>query len=74
YKGKYRIELQNLGNEIEKAVLLETGESLEFASFKVCEGNTIVEIELPEKYQYKTGFCIQLDCKEPDIVFEPLVE
>lgn len=74
FKGKYRIELLNIGNEIKSAVLLETGESLKFISFNACEGNTIIEIELPMKYQYKTGFCVELKTKEQEIFFEPLVD
>jgi alpha-L-fucosidase len=74
YKGKYRLELQNIGNVIEEAKLLETGEVLKFSTFTACEGNTIIEVELPEEYQYSTGYCVQLTCKESSIQFEPLIE
>ena len=74
YKGKYRLELQNIANEVLHAELLSTGESLTFMEFKACEGNTIIEIELPSEYQYKTGFCVCVRCKEENILFEPLIE
>jgi alpha-L-fucosidase len=68
------LELQNIGNVIEEAKLLETGEVLKFSTFTACEGNTIIEVELPEEYQYSTGYCVQLTCKESSIQFEPLIE
>jgi alpha-L-fucosidase len=74
YKGKYRLELQNIANRIKKVYVLNSHESLEYSDIKACEGNSMTEIELPEKYRFKTHFCVCIETEERDIVFEPLNE
>jgi len=67
-----RVELLNVGNQVKNAYLLHNNEKLEFAVFKACEGNSMMEIELPEALQHRGYYCVCLDLVEEKPIFEPL--
>lgn len=45
---RYRVELLNIGNQLKGAYVVSTGEKLPCRALKCCEGNSMIEVELPE--------------------------
>jgi alpha-L-fucosidase len=70
-RGKKRsIELPNIGNHVEKVRLLKTKEPLAFELLKDCEGNSVIEIELPPSLREQVNYCVALHIAEKEPVFE----
>jgi alpha-L-fucosidase len=69
---KKAIYLPNIGNKVEKTTLLRTNESLPFDLHKDCEGNSVVEIELPPSLREKAHYCVALHTSEEKPVFESI--
>jgi alpha-L-fucosidase len=67
---KNNIYLPNIGNKVEKALLLGNRESLQFQCSRDCEGNSSVNIELPQTLRNKACFCIALHTAEEEPLFE----
>jgi alpha-L-fucosidase len=67
------IYLPNIGNKIEKVRILKTGGILPFELLKDCEGNSVIEIELPPTLRQKANYCVALDMAEAEPSFESLV-
>lgn len=72
FKEKRRVELLNVGNKVKKAYILENGLELEYLDIPACEGNGLIEVEIPEAYQDKKNYVICLETEEKDPVFEPI--
>jgi alpha-L-fucosidase len=71
FKGQKRsIYLPNVGNKVEKATVLKSGESLPFELTKDCEGHSVIEIELPSSLREKSNYCVALQMAEDEPVFE----
>ncbi|MCL2881213.1 MAG: alpha-L-fucosidase [Treponema sp.] len=72
-KGQKRsIYLNNIGNKVEKATLLKTGEPLSYEHIIDCEGNSVIEIELPPSLKDQPGYCIALRTAEEEPIFEDI--
>jgi alpha-L-fucosidase len=72
-KGQRRsIYLPNIGNNVEKVRLLKTGELLAFEPLKDCEGNSVIEIELPPSLRQQENYCVALHTAEEAPVFEDI--
>ena len=72
-KGQKRtLYLPNIANKTEKVSLLRNGEALHFESLRDCEGNSVLEIELPLSMREKSGFCVAVHIAEEDPLFENL--
>ena len=69
---KVRIELMNVGNQIKRAYLLKDGTEMEFKNLVCCEGDSMIEVELPEYLHNQKNYCICLETEEKDPVFEPI--
>jgi alpha-L-fucosidase len=69
---KGSIDLPNICNKVEKAILLKNNESLSFKCHKNPEGKTVIEIELPQPIREQGGFCIALHLKEGEPLFESI--
>ncbi|MDR0487066.1 MAG: alpha-L-fucosidase, partial [Treponema sp.] len=67
---KKTIYLPNIGNKIENVSLLKNNESMPFILHKDCEGNTVIEIELPPLLHGQAGYCAALRTAEEEPVFE----
>ena len=67
-----RIELLNIGNELKGAYVLSTGEQLEYSTLKCCEGDGMIEVELPEKLRSQKNFCVCLELIEEEPIFEAI--
>jgi alpha-L-fucosidase len=72
-KGQRReLYLLNIGNRIERATLVKTGETLPLECTKTCEGDSAVIVSLPPSIREKHGYCIALHTVEDEPVFEPI--
>jgi len=69
---RYRVELFNIGNKIKNAYLLHNNEKLEFVSYRCCEHNGLIEVELPEELHNRAFYCVCLEYDEERPIFEPL--
>ncbi len=69
---KVRIELMNVGNRVKRGYLLKDGTELEVKNLLACEGDAMIEVELPEYLQNQKNYCICLETEEKEPVFEPI--
>lgn len=72
FKPRVRLELLNVGNKVKKAYILENGLELEYLDIPACEGNGLIEVEIPKEYQDKTHYVVCLELNEADPIFEPI--
>ena len=66
---RYRVELLNIGNQLKGAYVVSTGEKLPCRALKCCEGNSMIEVELPEKLQGAKNYCVCLELEEEEPIF-----
>lgn len=71
---RYRVELLNIGNQLKGAYVVSTGEKLPCRALKCCEGNSMIEIELPEKLQGAKNYCVCLELEEEEPIFEAIID
>lgn len=69
---KIRIELLNVGNKVKRAYLIKDGTELSFKMMRTCEGDSIIEIELPEIFQDQKNYCVCIETEEKEPVFEAI--
>lgn len=69
---RIRVELLNVGNKLKGAYLVSTGEKMECQSLVVSEGNSMIEVIIPEKMHQEKNYCICLELEEEMPVFEPI--
>jgi alpha-L-fucosidase len=62
--------LPNIGNKVEKVTLLKTKEPLSFDLHKDCEGNSVIEIDLPSSLRQQENYCAALRIAEEEPLFE----
>lgn len=69
-RPQMRIELLDMGNQVKRAYLVRNGQELVCRARKICEGDSMVEVDLtPElKKEKDYAVCIELVEKEP--IFE----
>ena len=72
FEPRTRVELLNVGNKIKKAYLLSDKRELEFDAKLACEGNSLIEVEIPKDYQDKEYYCICLETEEAEPVYEEI--
>ena len=60
------------GNELKDAYVLSTGERLEYSTLKCCEGDGMIEVELPENLRSQKNFCVCLELAEEEPIFESI--
>lgn len=71
-KPKSRLEILNIGNKVNRAYILENGLDLEFFQKVTCEGDSYIEVYIPEQWKTKNQYCIALETEEKHVIFEPL--
>ena len=71
-RPQMRIELLNVANRVKGAYLVRNHQELACHARKICEGDSMVEVELPDnlRHEKKYAVCIELEEEEP--VFEPI--
>ena len=68
------MELLNIANQLKGAYLVSTGEKLSCRALKCCEGNSMIEVELPVELQDAKNYCVCLELEEEDPIFEAIVD
>ncbi len=71
-KPRPRVDLLNIANGIKGAYLVSTGQPLVARSMKACEGNSIVEVDLPEELRIARDYCVALELEEEQVIFEEI--
>lgn len=71
-KSKSRLEILNIGNVVKRAYIVENGMDLEFMQKVTCEGDSYIEVYIPEEWKRKKQYCIGLEVEEKDPIFEPI--
>lgn len=69
---RVRVELLNVGNKVKRAYLVRDGRELEFCTRKICEGDSIIEVEFPEELRTQKNFAVCIELEEKDPIFEPI--
>ncbi|OPJ62106.1 alpha-L-fucosidase [Clostridium oryzae] len=69
---KIRIELLNVGNHVKRAYLVKDKTELPYKIMKACEGNSIIEVQLPEYLYDQKNYCVCLEMEEKEPIFEPI--
>lgn len=71
-KPRVRIELLNVANGVKRAYLVRNGMELKFRTRKICEGDSMIEVELPEELRREKNFTVAIELVEQEPVFEPI--
>lgn len=69
---KLRIELLNIANQVRKVYIVKDGSELPYTCGKVCEGDSFIEIELPEEYHDKKNYVLCIETVEKEPIFEAI--
>ncbi|MBQ7795824.1 MAG: alpha-L-fucosidase [Lachnospiraceae bacterium] len=72
FKPRVRVELLNIANKIKRAYLVPDKRELEFTATLACEGNSIIEVEIPKDYQKMKNYSICIETEEAEPIFEPI--
>jgi len=72
FKPRVRLELLNIANTITDACLVSDGRKLEFDAVIACEGNSIIEVEIPADHHNRAYYTVCLQMAEPEPIFEPI--
>lgn len=72
FKPRVRLELLNVGNKVKRAYILEDGMELEYLDIPACEGNGLIEVEIPKEYQDKKNYVVCLELEEKEPIFQPI--
>ncbi len=67
-----RIVLMNIGNRPRGAYLVRDGQRLKCRADRSCEGDGMIEVDLPEELQGQKNYCVCLELEEEEPIFEPL--
>ena len=73
FKPRRRVELINIANRITGAYLVADKRELEFKTSMTCEGNSAIDVELPEDYFDRKYFSVCLEMEEEEPIFEPII-
>ena len=73
FKPRRRVELINIANKITGAYLVADKRKLEFKTSMTCEGNSAIDVELPEDYFDRKYFSVCLEMEEEEPIFEPII-
>ena len=73
FKPRRRVELINIANKITGAYLVADKRELEFKTSTTCEGNSAIDVELPEDYFDRKYFSVCLEMEEEEPIFEPII-
>ena len=71
-ESRVRVELLNIGNAVTGAYLVEDRTPLDVRTYRTCEGDAMVEVELPPRLQARAHYCVCLETAEPEPVYEPI--
>lgn len=69
---RIRIELLNIGNSLKGAYLVSTKQPLEYSVGKTCEGDGVIEVEIPKELHGEKNYCVCLELAEEEPIFEDI--
>ena len=69
---RIRIELLNIANHFKGAYLVRDHNPLPLTQGRTCEGDSIVEVALPDALKSEKNYCVCLETEEDRPVFEPI--
>ena len=69
---RVRVELLNIANHFTGAYLVGDHSPLQFRQGRTCEGDSVVEVTLPEGLKSGKNYCVCLDMAEERPLFEPI--
>lgn len=72
FKPQKRLEILNCAVHVKKAYLVRDGRELHTRVEVTCEGDSMVEVEVPEDIRGGKNYCVCLEIEEKTPVFEPL--
>lgn len=72
FQPRVRVELMNVGNKVKRAYLLQDGRDLQFECLISCEGNSMIEVDLPADMHNEAYYCVGLEFEGEGPNFEPL--
>lgn len=71
---RVRIELLGVANHVKGAYLVKDHTPLAVCARKVCEGDSIIEVELPEDLRHRKNFAVCIELVEKEPIFEPITD
>ena len=71
-RPQMRIELLNVGNQVKRAYLVRDGQELSCRARKICEGDSMVEVELTESLRQQKNYAVCIELEEKMPIFEPI--
>ena len=69
---RIRIELLNVGNQLTGAYLVRNGQKLDYRVLRSCEGDGMIEVEIPEELHNEKNYCVCLELVEEEPIFESI--
>lgn len=71
---RVRIELLGVANAVKGAYLVKDHTPLTVCARKVCEGDSIIEVELPKELRSRKNYAVCIELAEKEPVFEPITD
>ncbi|MDD3217668.1 MAG: alpha-L-fucosidase [Lachnospiraceae bacterium] len=69
---RLRVELLNVANNVKEVYLVKDHSPLPYMVGKVCEGDSVIEVELPKELHEKKNYAICVEMEEKEPIFEDL--
>lgn len=71
-RKQQRIELLNAANNVKSAYLVKNGLPLACRSRKTCEGDSLIEVDLPDEIKEQKNYAVCIELEEPELICEPI--
>lgn len=72
FRPQMRLELLNVANQVKRAYLVGDRRELVCRSRKICEGDSMVEVDLPEDLRGQKNYAVCIELQEEQAIFEPI--
>ncbi|HJB28565.1 MAG TPA: alpha-L-fucosidase [Candidatus Blautia faecavium] len=69
---RIRIELLNVGNQLKGAYIVSSKQQLEYRVLRSCEGDGMIEVDIPKELHEAKNYCVCLELVEEDPIFESI--
>lgn len=69
---KMRLELLNVANRVTNVYLVKDHSKLSYCARKICEGDSIIEVELSEELRRQKNYAVCIETEEEEPIFEPI--
>lgn len=67
-----RIELLNVANKVKRAYLVRNKQELVCRARKICEGDSMVEVDIPDELKKEKNYAVCIELEEESPIFEPI--